>query len=57
MARSALSLGLTLAAAQRSAIDRVVRAYELDRREERELREDSLAEVADLLALGLAELR
>jgi len=39
------------------AIDRVVRAYELDRREERELREDSLAEVADLLALGLAELR
>jgi methylase of polypeptide subunit release factors len=39
------------------AIDRVVRAYELDRREEAELREDSLAEVGDLLALGLAELR
>ena len=39
------------------AIDRVVRAYELDRREETELREDSLAEVTDLLALGLAELR
>ena len=38
------------------AIDRVVRAYELDRREEAELREDSLAEVTDLLALGLAEL-
>jgi hypothetical protein len=39
------------------AIDRVVRAYELDRREEAELRDDSLAEVRDLLALGLAELR
>jgi methylase of polypeptide subunit release factors len=39
------------------AIDRVVRAYELDRREEQELREDSLAEVRDLLALGLVELR
>ena len=39
------------------AIDRVVRAYELDRREETELREDSLAEVTDLLALGIAELR
>ena len=39
------------------AIDRVVRAYELDRHEEAELREDSLAEVTDLLALGLAELR
>jgi methylase of polypeptide subunit release factors len=39
------------------AIDRVVRAYDLDRRDEQELREDSLAEVRDLLALGLAELR
>ena len=39
------------------AIDRVVRAYELDRREEAELRDDSLAEVTDLLALGIAELR
>ncbi len=39
------------------AIDRVVRAYELDRREEAELRDDSLAEVRDLLALGIAELR
>jgi methylase of polypeptide subunit release factors len=39
------------------AIDRVVRAYELDRREEAELRGDSLTEVRDLLALGIAELR
>jgi hypothetical protein len=39
------------------AIDRVVRAYELDRHDEAELRDDSLAEVHDLLALGLAELR
>jgi methylase of polypeptide subunit release factors len=39
------------------AIDRVVRAYELDRRDAAELRDDSLAEVTDLLALGLAELR
>ncbi len=39
------------------AIDRVVRAYELDRRDEQELREDSLAEVSDLLALGFAEIR
>lgn len=39
------------------AIDRVVRAFELDRREEAELRTDSLNEMRDLLALGIAELR
>lgn len=39
------------------AVDRVVRAFELDRREAAELRRDSLDEALDLLGLGLAELR
>jgi hypothetical protein len=39
------------------AIDRVVRAFDLDRREAEELRRDSLDEAQDLLALGLAEFR
>lgn len=39
------------------AIDRVVRNFELDRREATELRRDTLDEAEDLLALGLAELR
>jgi methylase of polypeptide subunit release factors len=39
------------------AIDRVVRIFELDRREAAELRRDTLDETEDLLALGLAELR
>jgi methylase of polypeptide subunit release factors len=39
------------------AIDRVVRIFELDRREAAELRRDTLEETEDLLALGLAELR
>jgi hypothetical protein len=39
------------------AIDRVVRAFDLDRREAAELRRDSLDETRDLLALGLAEFR
>ncbi|MBA3842719.1 MAG: methyltransferase [Actinobacteria bacterium] len=45
--------GLTLG----RAIDRVSRAFELDRGEIAELRRDSLDEVRDLLALGIAELR
>jgi protein-L-isoaspartate O-methyltransferase len=45
--------GLTLG----RAIERVSRAFELDRREIAELRGDSLDQVRDLLALGLAELR
>jgi methylase of polypeptide subunit release factors len=39
------------------AIERVIRAFELDRREAAELRRDSLDETLDLLGLGLAELR
>jgi methylase of polypeptide subunit release factors len=39
------------------AIDRVIRNFELDRREAAELRRDTLDEAEDLLALGLAELR
>ena len=39
------------------AIDRVVRNFELNRREASELRRDTLGETEDLLALGLAELR
>jgi methylase of polypeptide subunit release factors len=39
------------------AVERVVRAFELDRREAAELRRDSLAETRDLLELGIAELR
>jgi methylase of polypeptide subunit release factors len=39
------------------AIDRVVRIFELDKREAAELRRDTLGETEDLLALGLAELR
>lgn len=39
------------------AIDRVVRTFELDRRQAAELRRDTLEETEDLLALGLAELR
>jgi methylase of polypeptide subunit release factors len=39
------------------AIDRVVRAFELDRREAAELRRDALDEAQDLLELGVAELR
>jgi methylase of polypeptide subunit release factors len=38
------------------AIDRVVRTFELDERETDELRRDTLEEVEDLLALGIAEL-
>jgi methylase of polypeptide subunit release factors len=38
------------------AIDRVVRIFELNRREAAELRRDTLGETEDLLALGLAEL-
>ncbi len=45
--------GLTLG----RAIDRVSRAFELDRREVAELRGDSIDEARDLLALGIAELR
>jgi len=39
------------------AIHRVVRNFELNRREAAELRRDTLGETEDLLALGLAELR
>jgi methylase of polypeptide subunit release factors len=39
------------------AIDRVVRIFELDRREAAVLRRDTLDEAEDLLALGLAELQ
>jgi methylase of polypeptide subunit release factors len=39
------------------AIDRVVRTFELNKRETAELRRDTLVETEDLLALGLAELR
>jgi len=39
------------------AIDRVVRIFELDKREAAELRRDTLDEAEDLLELGLAELR
>jgi len=39
------------------AIERVIRAFDLDRREAAELRRDSLDETLDLLGLGLAELR
>ena len=39
------------------AIERVIRAFDLDRREAAELRRDSLDEARDLLGLGLAELR
>jgi hypothetical protein len=39
------------------AVDRVSRAFELDRGEIAELLRDSLDEVRDLLALGIAELR
>jgi hypothetical protein len=38
------------------AIDRVVRVFELDKRETAELRRDTLEEAEDLLALGIAEL-
>ena len=38
------------------AIDRVVRTFELDKRETAELRRDTLEEAEDLLALGIAEL-
>lgn len=38
------------------AIERVVRAFDLNRREEAELRTDTLREIRDLLALGIAEL-
>ncbi|MGH3001285.1 MAG: methyltransferase [Gaiellaceae bacterium] len=39
------------------AVERVSKAFELDRREASELRADSLHEVRDLLELGFAELR
>jgi hypothetical protein len=39
------------------AVERVIRAFELDRRQAAELRRDSLDEALDLLGLGLAELR
>jgi methylase of polypeptide subunit release factors len=38
------------------ALDRVVRTFELDKRETAELRRDTLEEAEDLLALGIAEL-
>jgi hypothetical protein len=38
------------------AIDRVVRTFELDKRETSELRRDTLEEAEDLLALGILEL-
>ncbi len=38
------------------AVERVVRAFELDRHEAAELRRDTLAETEELLALGIAEL-
>jgi methylase of polypeptide subunit release factors len=38
------------------ALDRVVRTFELDKRETVELRRDTLEEIEDLLALGVAEL-
>jgi methylase of polypeptide subunit release factors len=38
------------------ALDRVVRTFELDKRETAELRRDTLEEIEDLLALGVAEL-
>ena len=38
------------------AVERVVRAFELDRREAAELRRDTVAETEELLGLGLAEL-
>jgi len=40
-----------------SAIERVVRTFELNKREAAELRRDTLSEAEDLLALGIAELR
>jgi methylase of polypeptide subunit release factors len=38
------------------AVDRVVRAFDLDKREAAELRRDTIAETEELLALGIAEL-
>ena len=38
------------------AVERVVRAFELDKREAAELRRDTIAETEELLALGIAEL-
>ena len=38
------------------AVERVVRTFELDKRETAELRRDTLEEIEDLLALGIAEL-
>jgi methylase of polypeptide subunit release factors len=38
------------------AVERVVRAFDLDKREAAELRRDTIAETEELLALGIAEL-
>ena len=38
------------------AVDRVVRAFDLDKREAAELRRDTIVETEELLAFGIAEL-
>jgi hypothetical protein len=40
----------------RQAVERVVRAFELDKHDAAELRSDTIAEFEELLAFGIAEL-